>query len=1062
MLRDINELKSSHIPAMQLLAKLGYEILPPNAFKARGSSTNNVLLESILEAQLHKINRIHYRDKEYSFSAANIQEAIQKLKDTEYDGRLKTHEAIYDLLTLPISLKQTIEGNSRSFDLNYIDWKDIKNNVFHAVPEFEVERTGSNKRAIPDIVLFVNGIPLCVIECKSPNEEAEEAISQHIRNQGEDYIPKLFAYAQLLLATNVNKVRYATTGTQIEFWSQWQELEDNKEHIKALINKPLSTEKKDALFCDEFARHRRYFDDLDNEGERLDTEQDRAIYSLCRPERLLDLTYQFTVFEHGVKKIARYQQFFVVRNALKRIKQYRDNKREGGIIWHTQGSGKSLTMVMLVRALVLDTEIPNPRILLVTDRTDLDEQLGNTFKACGLDKTKATSGRNLVSHLKEKTSIITTLIHKFDRALETEDYVDDYADIFMLVDESHRTNFAFFAARMRKMLPNACYIGFTGTPLLKKEKNSFYRFGRLIEPHYSIEQAVKDKAILPLLYEGRLVGIEQNQSAIDSWFERYTTDLTEEQKADLKRKYARVKAINILDPVIYMRAYDISMHFRATWKGTGFKAQLVAPDKLRAIKYHNCLEEIGCVSSEVVISPPDMRKGHRKVNEDSTDEVIRFWNRMMKEYRSAEKYEKKIIKRFKRGDEPEIIIVVDKLLTGFDAPRNTVLYLCRSLREHSLLQAIARVNRICKGKDYGYVIDYETALEELDKALAMYGFKEFDEADIAKALISVNEEVDKLPEKYSALWDIFKEVENKSDEEALERFLADKEKRDEFYECLTDYSNTLSIALSTDKFLREVSDEELNRYRKELKNFMKLRKSVQFRYYEKKDFGAYEKKIEKLLNTHIHADHVLQLNEPIDTLDRQSRSAVLEQNPGYRSSNTTAAKADRIAHRIQKTIKEKMDEDPAFYEKFSKLIQEAIDDFKNRKISEVAYLSTVTDIENKFDSMIHDDVPENIKENGEACAYYGVIKPQFEQSAAEDAAQIEKVASATSLFIQKALENPKVDFWHDIDAQKSVEDKIEDYLYDEVKAKFNIPLEDEQMKNIISTVMQIAKSRKYK
>ena len=1059
---NINEMQSSQIPALQLLAKLGYEIMSPSkAFKARGSSLSNVLLDDILRAQLSKINRIHYKGQEYPFSEANIHEAIQKLKNLRYDGRVKIHEAIDELITLPVALKQTFEGHSRSYDLNYIDWKDIKNNVFHAVPEFVVERAHTKENVRPDIVLFVNGIPLCVIECKSPNVEVKEAISQNIRNQKRDYIPQLFAYVQLILATNGNAVRYATTETQYKFWSEWRELEYKEKHIQALINKPLSTEQKNALFSDEFASYRKSFKGSDNHGSKLATEQDKAIYSLCRPERLLDLACHFTVFEDGEKKIARYQQFFVVRNALKRVKQYRGDRREGGIIWHTQGSGKSLTMVMLVRALMRDAEIVNPRILLVTDRTDLDEQLGNTFEMCGLNKAQATSGRNLVKHLKEKTSIITTLIHKFDQALEAGNYVDESADIFALVDESHRTNFAFFATRMRQMLPNACYIGFTGTPLLKEEKNSFRRFGRLIEPHYSIDQAVKDKAILPLLYESRLDDIKQNKEAMDLWFERITTDLTPDQKADLKRKKSRANMLKKSDPVIYERAFNISRHFERNWQISEFKAQLVAPSKVAAIKYHNYLEEIGQVSSDVIMSPPDMRKGYEKVGEDSTDEVLRFWKMMMDEYGSAEEYEKSIINKFKEKEHPEIIIVVDKLLTGFNAPRNTVLYLCKSMREHTLLQAIARVNRLHGDKEFGYIIDYECMLKELDKSLTMYDALEgFDEEDIAEALVSVNKEVEQLPQKYSELWAIFKGV-DKNDQEAMERSLGNKEKRDEFYECLTAYANTLGIALSTDKFLREVSDEDLNRYRKDLKNLIKLRQSVQLRYAEKIDFGVYEKKIEKLLDTHIQAGEVGPLNPPTNIHDQQARRTVMEESPTYESSmNSIAAKADAIAHATKKTIKEKMGKDPAFYKKFSALIQDAINDFENQKISEAAYFNRVKDYKKKVDSNIHDDAPENIKDNSDACAYYGVIKLQFEKSTKNELA--EKVAAETSLFIQTALKKKqKVDFWYDIDAQKSVENDIDDYLHDVVKAEFNIPLDDAQMDDIISQVMLIAKNREH-
>ena len=825
----------SQIPALQQLINLGYQYLPPTqAMTERGDRASNVLLENILRDQLKKINRIRYKGGDYLFSEENIQSAIQKLKTVQYDGLQKTNEAIYDLITLGTALEQTIEGDSKSFTLNYIDWKNPANNAFHAVAEFSVERARSTDTARPDIVLFVNGIPLVVIECKAPDTDVEQAVSQTIRNQGDEYIPRLFTYAQVLLAVNKNEAKYATVGTPKEFWSVWDELEDAERDVNTCINKALSDRDKDALFSGEFASARSHFDELERSDDRLVTEQDRCLHSLCRPERLLEIIFGFIVFDVGSKKIARYQQFFLVRAAMKRIKQ-KDNegRRMGGIVWHTQGSGKSITMVMLARALSLDPELTNPRMILVTDRKDLDKQLGNTFAACGLDKERATSGRNLIRHIKNRVGIITTLINKFDKALSAEKYVDDSADIIVLVDESHRTNFGSLAARMRQMLPNACFIGFTGTPLLKEEKNSFARFGSLIEPHYSVRRAIADKAVVPLLYEGRHVEMEQNQAAIDLWFARHTEDLADEQKADLKRKYARARELSKTDQVVYMCAFDISRHFQTTWQNTGFKAQLVADSKATALKYCESLNEIGAVSSEVVISPPDMREGHEEVGEETTSEVNKFWERMMARYGSEDQYTKQIIAQFKHSDKPEILIVVDKLITGFDAPRNTVLYLCRKLREHTLLQAIARVNRLHEGKEFGYIIDYANVLGELDKALHTYdALSGFDGDDLVDFLTSIHEEVSKLPQHYSNLWDIFKEIKNSRDEERYEVLLADDAVRNEFYERLTEYSKTLAIALSAEQFIMQTDEAQLTRYKNDLKRFQKLRSAVQLRYAE--------------------------------------------------------------------------------------------------------------------------------------------------------------------------------------------------------------------------------------
>ena len=1059
-----NEKLTSQIPALQLLIGLGFEFLTPaEALRERQNRTSNVLLESILRNQLKEINRIRYKGSEYLFSEENVQSAIQKLKNIKYDGLLKTNEAIYDLITLGTAMEQTIEGDSKSFNMNYIDWRNPGRNKFHVAVEYSVERSRSTETARPDIVLFVNGIPFCVIECKAPQIEVEQAVSQSIRNQNDDYIPKLFIYSQMVLALNKNSAMYATTGTAAKFWGVWKEPQmDNGERefekLAAVVNEPLAE--------DIVARISSTFDVKPEAltGNRLVTEQDKSLFSLCRPERLLELAWKFTVFDGGIKKVARYQQYFVIKSTLNRVKHFDSGgSRKGGVIWHTQGSGKSLTMVMLARNLALDPEILNPRIVLVTDRDDLDKQLGNTFAACGLEANRATSGRNLLELVAEKKSgIITTLIHKFDKAYAVKKYQDESPDIFILVDESHRTQFGSFSARMRQMFPHACYLGFTGTPLLKKEKNNFTKFGELVEPHYSITQAVEDGAVVPLLYEGRHVEMTQNQSAVDLWFERHTQGLTKEQQADLKRKYARAEMLNKADQVIYMRAFDISEHFRSNWQGTGFKAQLVAPNKASALKYNAYLNEISIVSSEVVISPPDMREGYEETDDETTDEVVKFWQKMMKRYGSEEEYTKQLINQFKHGSEPEILIVVDKLLTGFDAPRNAVLYLCRVLREHTLLQAIARVNRLHEGKEFGFIVDYASVLGELDKALTMYSaFEGFDESDLVGTLTSINSEIEKLPTRYSDLWDLFKTVKHSYDEEAYEVLLADDELREEFYGRLSEFGKTLGIALSSEKFLTETDEKTLSRYKADLRKFQSLKASVKLRYAEAIDYRDYEPKIKKLLDTHIQANEVVQLNEPVNIFDDEAFMEVKEEQAVYGSKKTTASKADTIAHATKKVITEKMDEDPAFYEKFSKLIQQAIEDFRAKRISDLDYLNKVVDIRNKVVGKVHDDIPDNLSGNEDAMAYFGVLKPFLEihELGEED---LESAAADTAIAIHGILEkHKKVHFWDDEDAQKQAVNEIDDYLYDELKTERGIELSLDQMDDIIEKVLQVAKHRSY-
>ena len=716
----------SQIPALQVLMQQGFRYFPPDEARSlRQEKTNRVLLESVLESQLRKLNSIHFKGKEYDFSDSNIQDAIRDLRDIPLTGGLvSTSEIAYDLLTLGVSKEQTIAGDRKSFSMKYIDWENPENNVYHVTDEFEVEKVKSHELRRPDIVLFVNGIPLVVIECKKPSGSLEgessvwEAVSQHLRNQRSDEIPNLFIYSQLLLAINKNEALYATTNTPKKFWAVWKEEHLREDKLRELVNRQEEGEEANRLYSHREPSVKKQFEELRAAGKRLPTEQDRTLYSLLRPERLLELIFQYIVYDAGVKKVARYQQYFAIQATIDRVRNLgSDRRRRGGVIWHTTGSGKSLTMVMLAKALALEPAIRNPKIILVTDRVDLDRQIWNTFKACGKEPKQADSGRHLVDLLKKSDdAIITTVIDKFEQAASAKGHVDEDANIFVLVDESHRSQYGSMNAKMEKVFPNACYIGFTGTPLLKKEKSTSTKFGGIIHK-YSINQAVKDGAVVPLLYEGRLAVTDVNKKAIDQWFARVTTDLSPDQKADLKKKFSRAEAVNQAEQRIQQIAYDISEHFTKIFKPNGLKAQLACSTKETAIRYKKFFDEVGLLEAEVVISGPDTREGNEDTDEESIPLVQQFWKRMMERFKSEKAYNKEIVDAFKTGGPPDLLIVVDKLLTGFDAPRNTVLYVDKALKEHSLLQAIARVNRLHDDKEYGYIIDYRGILGELDSAL---------------------------------------------------------------------------------------------------------------------------------------------------------------------------------------------------------------------------------------------------------------------------------------------------------------------------------------------------------
>lgn len=1062
----------SQIPALQLLQKLGYTYLSPSeAENLRGGKTSNILLEDILRKQLKEINsekRISSTKTTY-ISDANIENGIRALKELPMnDGYIAACETAYNLITLGKTFDQSFDGDKKSITLQYVDWKNLENNVFHVTEEYSVMRSTSKEHYRPDVVLFVNGIPICVIECKRPDmkEPLKQAISQHLRSQQEDGIRALYVYSQLTLSIATQEASYATNATPEKFWAKWEEKFNNKEeeqiyrsNLQELKNQPLNPDQKNKLFADRFKYVRRYFDDLENENI-LPTIQDEYLFGLCRPERLMDIIFNFVLFDNGEKKIARYQQYFAVKKSMNRILQIEGGKRTGGVIWHTQGSGKSLTMVMLAQAIAMEKSIRNPKIVLVTDRTDLDTQITGTFRKCGMFVENATTGQRLVELLESKSdSVVTTIINKFVAAIKKIGKPLQSHDIFVLVDEGHRTQHGTFNIEMQKTLPNACFIAMTGTPLFKKDKSTAAKFGGIIDA-YTVDQAVKDKAVVPLLYEGRLARQTVNASPLDTFFEMVSEPLTEYQKADFKKKFSRADQLNGAEQKIYTIAWNISRHFRDNWQNTPFKAQLVCDKKINAIRYKEFLDEIGLVSSEVLISSIDEREGEDSAYEKSTEKENRFWKKMMDEHGNQKKYEKNIISRFKNQKDPEIIIVVDKLLTGFDEPKNTVLYLTRNLQGHKLLQAIARVNRIYPDKEFGYIIDYYGVIENLDDALQLYSsFEDFDSDDLEGTLVNINEEIKKLPQKYSELWDIFKTITNKRDAEAYQLLLKDEAIRALFYDKLASFAKGLKLALSSIQFYNQVDEKTIERYKSDLIMFVKLRLAVIERYSDTIDYKQYEGQIQKLIDTHITTEKVEIITELVDIFDKEKFQQEVENTTGK------AAKADKIASRTSKHISEKMDEDPAFYKKFSQMLKETIADYEAKRISEVQYLNKVQEIMDNVLSHTDSDIPEALKENDVAKAFYGLNVESLSEKI-QDPIVRREISTQAALnideMIQKAvLDNGKsiIDWQYKTNITGKLQIDIGDYLIDEVRDKYNISLTFGELDDIANKCLEVAKIR---
>ncbi len=1056
----------SQIPALQLLINMGYTYLSPTAcLAARGGKTSGVLLEEVLREQLHKINQTRISStRTGDFSAANIATAIRALREiTVVEGYASTVQKVYDLLTLGLALEQSIAGDKKSFTLHYIDFKNPANNVFHVSEEYSVLRNGSKEHYRPDIVLFVNGIPLSVIECKRPDmkQPIAQAISQHLRNQQEDGIRNLYKYAQLLLSVATNVGRYGTNGTPEKFWSHWEEKFKSdtaqKEYdntLLALKNRPLSEAVKEQLFGERFGYVRAAFDALAMESV-LVTEQDVYLYGLCRPDRLLDFVFNFTVFDNGIKKVARYQQYFAIVKTMDLVRPLQGGKRQGGVIWHTQGSGKSLTMVMLAQAIALEKNIKNPKIILVTDRTDLDEQITKTFQKCGLPVENAATGAKLVTLLKSNSdAVITAIINKFETAVKKIKEPLTSPNIFVLVDEGHRTQHGTFNISMQKTLPNACFIALTGTPLFKKDKSTMNRFGGKLIDYYTVDKAVRDKAVVPLLYEGRYAKQQVNSTPIDHYFSMISEPLNDYEKKDLKKKFSRADQLNQAEQKIYAQCWDISIHYRQNFQGTGFKGQLVTSNKETAVKYKNFLDEIGIVTSELVISAPDDREGEDSAYGKSSDKVKAFWKQMMDEHGTPKKYQKNVVNRYTNTPNPELIIVVDKLLTGFDAPCNTVLYLTRNLKGHTLLQAIARVNRVHPDKDYGYIIDYYGVLGALDEALDLYAsFDDFDEGDLAGTLTDIKEEVKKLAQKHSELWDIFKSITNKKDIEAYQQLLKDEAIRAVFYDKIGAYARILKMALSSIEFHNATKPQEIATYKADFAFFMKLRKAVAQLYSDKIDYKKYEGQIQKLIDTHITTEGVEVIIELVNIFDKDAFEEEVEKTIG------TRAKADKIASRTSKHISEKMEEDPAFYRKFSEMLLDTIRDFEEKRINESQYLNSVKDIMQKVLSRTDSSVPAILADKEVARAFYGITIEHLKEKLSDSEFRKKiaaEIALATDAIVNKYL---VVDWTKNVDIPKKMIFEIGDFLIDEVKQKYQLALSFEEIDTIAEQIIEVAKIR---
>jgi len=1017
--------------AIKILERLGYQYIPRSQAEILRGRLSNVLFPDVLREFLHRQSFV-YRGKRTPFSGRSIGKAIRDIDAPLVAGLMSASKTIYDLLVSGNSYEEELfDGGRQSFDLKFIDWEQPENNIWQVTDEFSVERP-DGKYVRPDIVLLVNGIPLVVIECKKSGVDVERGVAQNVRNWQPGYIPHLFKFSQIVMAMHPNIVKYGTCGTPAEYFSVWRERDYQWQQEKCRNVSP----------------------------DGLVNEQDRAIVSLLSRERLLELIRYFTLYDQNVKKIARYQQFFGILAAMKRIKGEDGRNTRNGVIWHTQGSGKSLTMVMLVKKILSDPEIINPRFVLVNDRINLDKQLRDNFAKTQLNPVRAKTGKGLIDLLNNRgVTIITTLVHKFDTAAKRRIKIKD-DNIFLLVDESHRSQYGQLHNMMIDVLPNAIKLGFTGTPLLKKDKfNTYKKFGPLIDS-YPIDRAVEDGVIVPLVYEGRIIPQDVSGARIDDYLKYIIAPLSRERQEDMKRRWSRFLPLAQTRQRIDMVAFDIHEHFISYAKPKRLKAMVAASSRPAAIDLHYSIRKLGGVKTAVVISPENISEGEeltgesrKKIKDFFKEEVEPLFGNNHEEYADWAK------SSFISAEEVDMLIVKDMLLTGFDAPVAAVLYVDKPMREHSLLQAIARVNRVCPGKDFGLIVDYWGIFGRLNTAMDMYsdeksGMDGYEQADIENAILGAGDQKVKLENAHRELWAIFDEQDfDRNSPEGWQSALADGDLRKLFYERLSLFSRLLDLATGSYALYDAVGCGRMQKYKRDLLHFQKLRGAILLRYNEKVDFSRYEDGIRSLLNNFVLAEPGQIIVEPVSIHDSEGMKEQLEK------LDSKAAKGDAIRTRMDRELETCRYDDPLLHKKFSEQLKETLEEYRASR-NDHSYLCKMEKIADDFRrGYTSHHYPACIDNDSDAKAFYGSIQNIIAAAIKDVSPETDEAMGRLAVEVKKSIANrAKVDWRFNVAVQKDMTQALDDLIWDFLE-EHGIELPVEKIDLILEGLMTTAVRR---
>ncbi|TKH20276.1 type I restriction endonuclease subunit R [Bacillus wiedmannii] len=846
---------------IEQLKGMDYEHLHGPSLDSERESRGEIILKERLNKAIRCLNPW--------LSDTNLAKVMRSITHIESTSLMEANQKFHEMIVNMISVQQDLGKGKKNQTVRLIDFEKPEHNEFLVVEQFTVNNAQGNIR--PDLLLFVNGLPLVIIECKSPMLSPDEQIGEGVRqlHRYQSSHEQLFHYNQFMIVTSNDRAKVGTIGAKAQHYGEWKD-----PYPKTVAELGVSL-----------------------------TSQDILTAGMLTKENLLDLIRNFIVYEpvegRTIKKLARYQQFRAVNKAIDRILREEDTTKRGGVVWHTQGSGKSLTMVYLAVKLRRIKELKNPTIVVVTDRKDLDDQITNTFRRCGFpNPQQAESVAQLRQLLQQGTgSTIMTLVQKFQEDAETQEFknLSIAENIFVMIDESHRSQYGGLATIMKSAMPNACYMAFTGTPIDKEDKSTKRTFGPYIDK-YTIEQAVEDGATVPIFYEARMVDLHVQGDSLDELFERKFREYSEEDQERIKKKYVREQAIISSQKRIKRIVLDMIEHYEKHIQPNGFKAQIVAISREAAVMYKETLDELSNYESKVIMSAGHNDKEHLQKHHLSKDE------------------EKDVLARFKKPmseDKLCFLIVCDKLLTGFDAPIEQVMYLDKPIKEHNLLQAIARTNRTYDKKTYGLIVDYYGVSRFLEQALAI-----FSKEDVQGALQNIDTEIPRLQSRHRSAMRFFDYISTDNLEACLQ-VLEPEDVRNEFDTTFKRFSESMDMVMPSPKAHDYIAD---------LKFLGKVRQAAKSRYrVDEMDISDCGEKVKQLIEEHLAAVGIDVVHEPIDILSNQFEKQIDE-------TKTPEGKAAEMEHAIRHEIRVKLEENPVYYTSLRERLEELLQRRRERQM----------------------------------------------------------------------------------------------------------------------------------